>query len=191
MLKNGVSFLLVILISCSRLVQTEETIDEVVEIHDMPENAFIAQTLIRAQRISQISWTPLRSIPNNSGYFPAGVTIKGIPYSSVKEIDKFVGLDVSFVTFMTALHNPRSVLYTENISKPPYKGSNCATYYGTVCSSTVDYALGLRVPYSTSMIETIPLFKKSIQQAPEFIQLGDLLLSKGHVVMVYDIIRYS
>lgn len=99
----------------------------------------------RAHQIADVFWTSLGNIPNLSGFFPSGGTFSGIPYSSVKELDKNVGQEVSFYTFLSAVANPRSVLYTERVCNNPYKGVNCATYYGSVCSMTVNYALGLIV----------------------------------------------
>ena len=150
---------------------------------------YVENVLKRAQQIAQIHWTPVGDVPNNQGFYSAGVEVIGIPYSSVKEKDKFVGLDVSFTTFMTAVHNPRSVLYTENVRKAPYSGVNCASYYGTVCSSAVDYALGLKANYTTAMIDTLSFFEKISIQVPDSIQLCDVLWSPGHEVMVYDIVR--
>lgn len=66
----------------------------------------------RAQQITNIRWEAKSDVPRKTGHFAAGGTYTGIPYSSVKEMDKFVGFDVSFHTFMTAVNNPRSVLYT-------------------------------------------------------------------------------
>lgn len=177
-----------ILISCSKIeIDIDSHISE--NTIDYPEAPSIKNVLKRAQQLSLISWTPIYDIPNNLGAFSAGIKVIGIPYSSVKELDKFVGLDVSFKTFMTAVHNPRSVMYTENISKSPYKGTNCATYYGTVCSSAIDYAFGLRVNYTSTMIDTLSLFQKAKIQKPDSIKVCDVLWSQGHEVMVYDIIR--
>ena len=44
---------------------------------------------------------------------------------------------------MTAIHNPRSKIYTEKLDQSPYHGYNCKAYYGTVCSGLVSYALGI------------------------------------------------
>ncbi len=96
----------------------------------------------KAHHMADIRWTPLNDIPGLTKPIPAGIERVGLPYSSVKEKDKFVGLEVSFHTFMTALHNPRSVLYTEDVKESPYYGTNCGPYYGTVCSGAVNYALG-------------------------------------------------
>lgn len=156
---------------------------------DMPENSGVLNTLKRAKQISQLQWVPLKNVPYNLGEYVPGKLVFGAPYSSVKEIGTYIGIDVTFHTFMTAVYNPRSVLYTERLNKPPYNGVNCATYYGTVCSAAVMYALGLSIPYSTSIFIKHHLFYKAEEQIPEAIKLCDLIWSKGHVVMVSGILR--
>ena len=158
-------------------------------VNDTPKNASIENALKRAFQISQIKWTPLKEVPNNSGFYSPGIQVQGMPYSSVKELDKFVGLEVSFQTFMTAVHNPRSVLYTEDVGKKPYHGKNCASYYGVVCSSVVNYALGLSINYVTASLDTLSFFSRVQRQTPEDIELCDVLWSPGHEVMIYNIVR--
>lgn len=141
----------------------------------------------KAHQMADIEWTPLKDIPGLTRPIPAGVLRTGIPYSSVKEKDKFIGQEVSFYTFMTALHNPRSVLYTEDVKEFPYFGVNCGPYYGTVCSGVVNYALGIDRPYESSMYENVPYIAKVKNQASEAICSGDILWSPGHVVLVINI----
>ncbi len=177
-------FISLLFISCSKEIDFN-----IPNNTDLPVATSVVNVLKRAQQFSRISWTPIYDIPNNLGAYSAGITVTGIPYSSVKELDKFVGLDVSLKTFMTAVHNPRSVLYTENVGKSPYKGTNSAAYYGTVCSAAIDYAFGFNVNYTTSMLDTLSFFHKVAVQQPDSIQICDVLLSRGHEVMVYDIMR--
>ena len=142
----------------------------------------------RAHQIADVKWSPVGAVPRNGGItYPAGKSVSGIPYSSVKELDKFVGHEVSFYTFLTAVQNPKSVLYTENVSQSPYHGVNCASYYGTVCSISVNYALGLDAPYESSMYAKLPFFEKVANQSPEAVKVGDVLWKPGHVVMVEDV----
>ena len=143
----------------------------------------------KAHQIADIEWIPLRDIPGLTKPIPAGIMRTGIPYSSVKEKDKFVGQEVSFHTFMTALRNPRSVLYTEDVKEYPYNGVNCGPYYGTVCSGAVNYALGIERPYESSMYENVPYIAKVKNQSPEGICSGDILWSQGHVVLVIDVLK--
>lgn len=153
------------------------------------DSIFISSVKKRARQMAYIEWIPKAPVPHFSSYFVTDVIKKGIPYSSVKELDKFVGFDVSFYTFMTAVNNPRSVLYTENVGAPPYKGINCSTYYGTVCSAAVCYALGINFPWGTNMVGRIPHFAENPDHDPFAIDEGDLLLKQGHAAMVYEIER--
>src|SRR5262245_33983913 len=84
-----------------------------------------------AHNLSQIKWTPVAgSMPNRSGgYFQQGKQYTGVPYSSVRSVGRYIGFDISLRTFLAAVENPQSVLYTENLSG---KVPNAAPYYGTV-----------------------------------------------------------
>lgn len=146
----------------------------------------------RAKRIGSIKWTPLGEVPKRDGSFTTGMEVTGIPYSSVKELDKFVGQEVSFYTFLSAINNPRSVIYTENVGQTPYNGVNCAAYYGTVCSMTVNYALGLDRPYSTSMYGSLPFIQTVTNQDLEHAAPGDIIyFTYVHVILIADIERDS
>ncbi len=149
----------------------------------------IAAMRNRAKRISEISWTPKGAIPQIGGGFLSEIVYTGIPYSSVKEFDKFIGQEVSFQTFISAVNNPRSVLYTERVDKRPYKGTNCASYYGTVCSMTVNYALGLERPYGSWMYENLPFIQRLNNQDFNAVAPGDIVWKKGHVVLITDVIK--
>ncbi len=144
--------------------------------------------LKRAYLLATMEWTPVDVIPmRGGGSYEAGKTVRGAPYSSVREINTYLFQDVTYHTFMTAVHNPRSVLYTEDISVSPYHGSNCASYYGVVCSSSVMYALGFSIPFSTNQIINLPFIEKLSTQVIDSLKICDLIWKPGHVQMVYDI----
>jgi len=112
----------------------------------------------------------------------------GIPYSSVKENDKYVGLDVSVYTFMTAVNNPYSLLYTENVNAlssrsswgKQYNGKNCRAYYGITCSELTSFAAGLPTGYSVELHAW--LFKHGARMAEvypqdyNYLRVGDVLV---------------
>ena len=100
-------------------------------VDDVPTQGAL-NAIKKAYQMTDIMFIPRGTFVANSGkkVYYGGEKYQGLGYSSVKEIDTYVGMDVSFHTFMTAIHNPRSVIYTENVSKPPYHGKNCAAYYG-------------------------------------------------------------
>ena len=164
-----------------------EEVDSPVVPEDHPA---ITCMIKKAHQIADIPWIPLNPIPSlTNEWTPAGTKMFGIPYSSVKEKDKFVGLEVSFYTFMSAVNNPRSVIYTEDVKMPPYVGENCGLYYGTVCSMAVNYALGIDRPIESKMYSKLPYIAKVKQQNPDGVCPGDILWSKGHVVLVLEIKR--
>ena len=155
-----------------------------------PQYDNVQDAINRAEFIANIKWQAASSITDASHAYYEGEIVRGLPYSSARELDCFVGIHVSFYTFLTATNNPRSLFYTEDISKPQYNASYlCSVYYGTVCSCAVEYALGMEVPYFTSMIDTQSVFTKPIDQNPENIELCSILWSPGHVVMVTSIER--
>ena len=186
-----------LLLSCSSFeLELDITVGRDTVVSDTTQAFYWAKSegvrnvLRRATQLSTIRWTPINNVPWNRDVFPSGSTVIGIPYSSTKQIDKYVGLDVSFHTFMTAVQNPRSVLYTENLSKAPYYGTNCATYYGTVCSTSVDYALGLDIPYPTSSFPQNPDFEEITLRDLKQLEPGDVMVRpEQHVFMIYRVAK--
>ncbi len=126
--------------------------------------------------------------------------IYGMPYSSLRKTDSYVGFEVSLDTYMTALYNPASIMYTKNLQDPSCEGYSPFIYYvwnpyGAVCSTVVGYSLGLDIRYSTYEWSEIEGMDKVDLSADE-IQLGDVLCnvtskneSGGHMAMITDIIR--
>ena len=149
-------------------------------------------TLKIAKLYSKIKWTPLGNVPNNQSGYSANVEVTGIPYSSVQGIDKYIGQDVSIHTFMTAVNNPYSLLYTENINAQTstsawgktYYGTNCASYYGVVCSSFASYCSGLSLRWVTVefswMNKYYPKVVKIYNQSSQGVRLGDIYMMPDH-----------
>ena len=65
----------------------------------------------KAEQLLEQEWTPIADMPSMNGKFAANVRVTGLPYSSVKAISRFIGIDVLLETFLTALPNPNSILY--------------------------------------------------------------------------------
>lgn len=144
--------------------------------------------LERAYQMATLEWTPVNPVPMNGGkFYPKGRTVTGVPYSSVKEINTYLFQDVSYHTFMTAVYNPRSVLYTEDVSKTPYHGKNCASYYGAVCSSAVMFAFGINIPYYANQIIRLPYMDRLEYQVIDSLKVCDVIWKNGHVQMIYEI----
>lgn len=85
----------------------------------------------------------------------------GTPYSETSEYNYYIGQNISLKTFVTAVQNKRSVLYSERINASTvnnstigsnksqygytYRGLNshyAATFYGTVCTGLTGYLMG-------------------------------------------------
>ena len=155
----------------------------------------------KAMQMLNFKWTPKKAVPKStSGNFAADTEQTGTPYSSVAEYDKRLGEDVSFYTFMTALHNPYSLIYTENVRYSTsqsaygiqyYGASNCAMYYGVVCSGYTSYALGT-IPYTTgdfARLAEAGIMEVVYDQSANGVMRGDILWQEGHVLFVQDVWR--
>lgn len=141
----------------------------------------------KAYQLTEISFTPLRPIAYNIGTYQANTTYRGMIYSSVKEIGTYVGSNISFHTFMTAIHNPRSKIYTDRIDKSPYHGTNCRSYYGTVCSDFVSYSLGLA--YIGSDFAVSEEMEELDYSNIDGFHIGDVLWDPNHVAIITNVIR--
>ena len=179
-----------------------ELVTEKVLIPDEPTEAQAA-ALARGRQLTDFQFTPVADIPvavssrDDIGYFEAGSVVTGFPYSSAESNDKFVCENVSFETFLSAVANPDSVLYTKSLYSP---GVNASTYYGLVCNSFVRYCLGIRQRCSTAVWLDIPgmnVVSYAGQYDAEFLnenlQLCDVLHANNdgsnHVVLVTGIWR--
>ena len=111
------------------------------------------QAVEYAHIMSRVKWTPVADgIPKRGrGHFKQGTVYTGVPYSSVKTVGRCIGFDIYLKTFLAAVENPHSVLYTEDLSG---KVSNAAPYYGKVCSTFTSYALQCALPYRSSHHDT-------------------------------------
>jgi hypothetical protein len=150
-----------------------------------------------ARLLSQVKWSPVaETLPSRKGgFFEKGKIYTGVPYSSVRSEGRYIGFDIALRTFLAAVENPHSVLYTENFTG---KVSNAAAYYGSVCSAYTSYALGCGVPevsrrYGPGISQGIVLVEP---QSAQGAQVGDVIYtphatetSGSHVEMVTGITR--
>lgn len=147
----------------------------------------VANIMARAEHMYKLVWTPVNSMPVTVDNYTHSEPVKyfkkqeqqGIPYSSVRDYDKAVGMDVSIHTFMTAVHDPKSVLYTRLSTV-----SNSAPYYGTVCSGLVNYALGIELDLTNDFLAKSDMFETISLQS---IEAGDIIWVQGHVALIYSV----
>lgn len=164
---------------------------KLVLIHDTPASQGALNVIKRAKQHLNIRWTPIKPVPKlvakaTQGVFPAGEEVTGLPYTSARLWDKFVGVNLSMETFITALQNPDSVIYTENLFGVT---ENAAGYYGTVCSIFVGYALNLPYRVPTKLWPEIKGMHKLQNKSAYDVRLCDTLLNKKHVAIIIDITR--
>ena len=165
--------------------------------HAVPESQGVANAIARAYQLTDVEWTPLADMPGvnkiNGEYtvitYKAGETYKGIPYSGVIATDTYLGLNVSLESFLTALENTNSVLYTENLHSTNPKS---ATYFGTVCSKFAQYVLDIPGSYNTNNVANIPgvdTIAMPGKYTVDDIKLGDIVLhTQDHTAVCTDIL---
>lgn len=169
--------------------------------HDIPQNRGVLNAYKKAQQFKDVPWTALSAVPGvgSSSGISAGAH-EGLPYSSVKEYDKYVGFNVSLRTFMTAAHNPYSLLYTEDVNKDrtrssygkTYYGTNCGAYFGIVCNVYALYSLGWAIPWNTGEWEYLckeGILQKAGDQSAYGMRRGDIVWEPGHGNIIVDIMR--
>lgn len=163
--------------------------------------------LRRIDYIQHLRWTPLAKVPNSyaaSGtdygniYFDkAGQLAIGVPYSDVAETRKYVPNYVSLRTFMTAVKNRRSLLYTEELSNNTskygitYKSGHRRAYYGTVCCGFTNWVMGSDVMYLSGAYgeNAIPGLSTVANATANTVRPLDFVWSDGHISIITDILK--
>lgn len=111
--------------------------------------------LKRAKQFTDIVWEPKSTFygKTRDRVYTGGVVQRnGIPYSNNFTDYKIVGQTVSIHTFMTAINNPYSMIYTERVKDGDsesvwgrtYYGPNGYAYYGAVCCSFTSWCHGFK-----------------------------------------------
>jgi hypothetical protein len=141
----------------------------------------------KCYQMTEFLFTPKNVIEYNIGSYYPDHEYQGMIYSSVTETGTFAGLNVSLYTIKSAINNPRSVIYTENIGQPPYHGTNCTSYYGIACSTLLSYAFDFHpsigvidIPFMDSMTEITDIPTDSLK-------IADLLWNENHVMVITDV----
>lgn len=157
---------------------------------DQPENQGVANALRRAKQMTDVLWQPIKEFPKVIGLhetddFSPEFPAIGLPYSSARMEERFIGQNLSFETFFTALEEEDSVLYTRDIRGQ----GNAAAYYGIVCSVFVGNAIDLYTRVPCKLWAQIPGMRLIESNSVDSLKLGDTLLNATHVAMVTGIDR--
>ena len=169
-------------------------------IHDLPENPGVANGLKRAMQMTDIRWSTICPMPSSHCFYTTegktyaqtfvqpGSPMTGMIYSSVLKNQKFLGYNVSLETFMTALTDPRSVLYEKTLHGSGRNNVGC--WYGIVCSCFASYVHDLPVRTICRDWPKIPYVTTLGQIPAEEMKLLDVVLNtKRHIAVITDILR--
>ena len=146
-----------------------------------------------ARIMSRVKWTPAAGgMPMRGGHFEEGTEYTGVPYSSVKSVGRYIGFDIFLKTFLAAVQNPHSVLYTENLHG---EVTNAECYYGKVCSSYTSYALQCGIWYVSRLHN--PPYRDGVTlvepQSAQSARIGDIIFTPpspgSHVAIVTEVTR--
>lgn len=167
------------------------------------------KALRRVDYLEHLRWTPLAKVPNgypdsssasatnvaNTYFDLAGQLAVGVPYSDVAETKKYVPNYVSLRTFLTAVKNKRSLLYTEelhkNVSKYgiTYTQGHRRAYYGEVCCGLVAWIMGIDTMYMSSdyAANNVPGLSSVTYTGVNDLRPLDLITQDGHISIISDI----
>ncbi len=142
---------------------------------------------MRGKQISDITYTPVvdmeKQVNGYSGWrnvetVPAGTECNGILYSSAQHNGGQLCIDVSLYTFLSAIQNPNSKVYTfEGID---YNGF---LWYGSVCTGLVCHALGIPEKYPTTYFVS-DIHPDFVKVDAYDVRIGDVMAKTGHVRLV-------
>ena len=165
------------------------------QIHTLPMSRGERDVIARVRMLTDFEWTPIRDIPAyvlGKGHciIPAGKTVTGFPYSSTEETDKFIGANVSFETFLSAIPNPESKLYQVG------HGGKGRCNYGMVCNGFVRCVLGIPYRVNTQcwyQLDGMTKIAEKESYKVEDFRLCDILHAyndgRNHVALITDIIK--
>lgn len=170
-------------------------------VYDKPETKGVENAIKRAKQMTEFRWTPVRSLPALLAYYdmegirhycgwqiPPYSPQKGLVYSSVSETQKYIGFNVSFEAFVTALANPESVLYKQNLYGHGRQNAN--TWYGVVCSCFASYVFALNERCICREWPNQPNVRCLGQPVLNDLKLLDIVLNvKKHVAVITGIGR--
>lgn len=166
-------------------------------IQDAAVSEGMKNVLRRAAQLSGLRWTPVRPLPAifsdaQSGSKPhlflsAWRPRRGVGYSAVRYDEKYVGSNVSLYTYLTALSDPESVMYTRPLLGRSVLG---AAFYGSVCSQFVSYAFDLPFQIDCGQWPELPGIREIRPEPLEELRLCDVLNDpKRHTALITGISR--
>lgn len=167
-------------------------------VRDVPKNQGVRNAYKKMHQLLDVNYTTADAVPSLDD-MPAGDYVGAI-YSGTSDKAHYVGWNVSLRSYVTALHNPYSGMYTENTSEESsssaygvtYHGTNSSTPLGVVCAPFVAYALGMDIKWENHAwpyLASIGVLEQIADQSYTGVELCDTVYERGHVAIVSDIYR--
>lgn len=121
-------------------------------LHTVPKSQGYINAIKNSRMITDISWIAESNIArvDRAAYkfrdhFIPGVEYKGVPYSS--PADRYVGINKSFETFLSAAGEPRSIYNEKSDFIGTYNGNDSySEYYGAIPSNYIAYTSSTEFP---------------------------------------------
>lgn len=172
--------------------------------HDLPMFQGVLNAYKRAMQLKQIQWTALVAIPTNgSATGCAAGQHTGMLYSEALQFEKYVPFGCSIRTFMTAIHNPYSVMYTEDTKGTEARKKSAygfdylnttlnGAFYGTVCTGYTSWVIGSPLiwqSYDHAWAAKNGMFVEVEDNSATGARLMDVYWKSGHCRVVTDIVR--
>lgn len=175
-------------------------------VRDIPKNQGVRNCYKKVHQFLDVPFSvraPIVSIPDmQEGDYT------GTLYSGTADKAHYVGFNVSFRSYVTAMHNPYSGMYTEYVKEydssgkgdisaydnVTYHGTNARTPIGIVCAPLVTFSLGMPIKWENHAfpyLESIGVMERVLDQSATGVELCDIIYERGHVAIVTDIYRDS
>lgn len=121
--------------------------------------------------------------------YNANTSIEGVVYSSTRYEDLLVPNNVSMWTYLSSMTDPQSYLYTRNVKTDYGLGGLANAYYGQVCSSFVQWCLGIKENFQIYQMHYWDGFSLKESQDATNLEVGDILLSlsAAHTKICIDV----
>ena len=195
-MKRLLSFLAALCLLAPAFAQ-RETVSDGELSWDEPLPGWETEVRDRIDLMGNIEWSTEAPMPKcfhtKDAMFEAGEVRRGIPYSAVHDFCGYVGKDISFYTFMSAVNNKYSSMYKVNYHLQPYDREKAGPFYGTVCTASANYAMGIPMMHFCRFIRNseVPLYE-DVGNDIDAIHLYDCVCyggSAGHIIVICGIGR--
>lgn len=159
---------------------------------DLPLPGWETEVRDRIDLMANVAWTTEAPMPKcfhtKDAMFEAGEERTGVPYSAVHDFCGYVGKDISFFTFLSAVNNKYSSMYKVNYHLMPYDRAKAGPFYGTVCTASANYAMGIPMMMFCRFIRNgESLLYDDIGNDIDKVQLYDVVCyggPSGHIMVI-------